>query len=122
HAHIEPALRAWQSSWSSNPRHSLERPNPFGLGPLSADSIPLLDLAYIRLFVNLGRSKEAFWQQDWNAMAEELARGSETIQFTHDSPGPDIPVTCQVDPTKASPTRQGSMADYGVADLNLASV
>lgn len=80
HAHIEPALRAWQAAWSSNPAHSPERPNPFGLGPLSADSIPLLDLAYVRLFVNLGRSKEAFWQRDWDAMANELACGTEIIQ------------------------------------------
>ena len=75
HAHIEPALRAWQAAWASNPCHSLERPNPFGAGPLSADSIPLLDLAYVRLYINLGRSKEAFWQRDYDAMAEELAKG-----------------------------------------------
>lgn len=80
HAHIEPALRAWQAAWASNPAHSPERPNPFGLGPLSADSIPLLDLAYVRLFVNLGRSKEAFWQRDWDAMANELACGNEIVQ------------------------------------------
>ena len=80
HAHIEPALRAWQAAWASNPSHSLERPNPFGAGPLSADCIPLLDLAYVRLFVNLGRSKEAFWQRDYDAMAEELAKGPEAVQ------------------------------------------
>lgn len=80
HAHIEPALRNWQAAWASNPSHSLERPNPFGAGPLSADSIPLLDLAYVRLFVNLGRSKEAFWQRDYDAMAEELAKGSDAVQ------------------------------------------
>jgi len=79
HAHIEPALRAWQEAWASNPSHSLERPNPFGVGPLSADSIPLLDLAYVRLFVNLGRSKEAFWQRDYDAMAQELAKGTELM-------------------------------------------
>lgn len=78
HAHIEPALRAWQAAWAANPAHRLERPNPYG--PLSADSIPLLDLAYVRLFVNLGQSKEAFWQRDFDAMAEELARGSEIVQ------------------------------------------
>ena len=91
HAHIEPALRAWQAAWASNPSHSLERPNPFGAGPLSADCIPLLDLAYVRLFVNFGRSKEAFWQRDYDAMAEELAKGSEavpgqeTTNTSHDS-------------------------------------
>ena len=80
HAHIEPALNAWQAAWASNPHHSLERPNPYGMGPLSADSIPLLDLAYVRLFVNLGRSKEAFWSRDFDAMSEEIARGAEIIQ------------------------------------------
>ncbi|KAF4470483.1 zinc finger adr1 [Fusarium albosuccineum] len=86
HRHIEPALKAWQAAWASNPHHSVERPNPFGLGPLSADAIPLLDLAYIRLFVNLSRSKEKFWQRDWDGMAEELSRGNEIIQHAEQSP------------------------------------
>ena len=86
HAHIEPALAAWQAAWASNPQHSMERPNPFGLGPLSADCIPMLDLAYVRLFVNLGCSKEAFWQHDFEAMAEELARGIEIVQHAECSP------------------------------------
>lgn len=78
HAHIEPALRAWSTAWSSNPLHVIERPNPFGAGPLPADSIPLLDLAYVRLFVDFGRSKEAYWQRDYHGMAQELAKGPET--------------------------------------------
>ncbi|KAG9237724.1 putative transcription factor TDA9 [Amylocarpus encephaloides] len=86
HRHIEPALKAWQAAWASNPHHSLERPNPYGFGPLSADSIPLLDLAYVRLFVNLSRSKERFWQRDWDGMAEELSRGNEIIQHAQHSP------------------------------------
>ncbi|KAL9098867.1 MAG: hypothetical protein Q9163_005551 [Psora crenata] len=85
-AHIEPALRAWQAAWSSNANHSLERPNPFGASSLSADCIPLLDLAYVRLFVNLGRSKEFFFQRDFDAMAEELAHGSEIVQHAAHSP------------------------------------
>lgn len=80
HHRIEPALKAWQTAWASNPLHSLERPNPHGLGPLSADSIPLLDLAYVRLFVNLSGSKEKFWQRDWDGMAEVLSRDNEIIQ------------------------------------------
>lgn len=79
-AHIEPALNAWQAAWKANDRHKLQRPNPFGLGPLAADSIPLLDLAFVRLFVNLGRSKEAFWQRDFEAMSEELACGVDLAQ------------------------------------------
>ncbi|KAL2752982.1 hypothetical protein ACRALDRAFT_2044665 [Sodiomyces alcalophilus JCM 7366] len=86
HRHIEPALKAWQAAWASNPSHSLDRPNPFGLGPLSADAIPLLDLAYVRLFVNFSRSKEKFWQRDWDGMAEELSRGSEVVQHNEQSP------------------------------------
>lgn len=86
HRHIEPALKAWQAAWASNPHHSVERPNPFGLGPLSADSIPLLDLAYVRLFVNLSRSKEKFWQRDWDGMAEELSQGNVMFQHAESSP------------------------------------
>lgn len=80
HGHVEPALRAWQAAWASNPKHSIERPNPSGLGSLSADCIPLLDLAYVRLFVNLGPSKEAFFKRDFDGMADELAQGTEIIQ------------------------------------------
>ena len=86
HAHVEPALRAWQAAWSSHPEHSVERPNPFGASCLSADCIPYLDLAYVRLFVNLGRSKEAFFKRDFDAMADELARGAEIIQHADHSP------------------------------------
>lgn len=100
HAHIEPALRAWQAAWASNPSHSLERPNPFGAGPLSADSIPLLDLAYVRLFVNLGRSKEAFWQRDYDAMAQELAKGPEVMQAAE----PVQSVTGDMGPPKHRPS------------------
>ncbi|KAF9892403.1 hypothetical protein FE257_001511 [Aspergillus nanangensis] len=113
-AHIEPALRAWQTAWASNPVHSLERPNPYGAGPLSADSIPLLDLAYVRLFVNLGRCKEAFWQRDWNAMSDELARGTE-IDHPADEMSTDI-----LDPAVADAQghhRRDSVADLGVGDL-----
>ncbi|PNY26263.1 hypothetical protein TCAP_03799 [Tolypocladium capitatum] len=87
HRHIEPALKAWQTAWASNPHHSVERPNPFGIGPISADAIPLLDLAYVRLFVNLSRSKERFWQRDWDGVVEEVAHGSEIIQHAEQSQG-----------------------------------
>lgn len=90
HRHIEPALKAWQVAWASNPQHSVERPNPFGNGPLSADAIPLLDLAYVRLFVNLSRSREKFWQRDWDGVVEELARGNETPQQTERSRVGDV--------------------------------
>ncbi|KAK4691478.1 hypothetical protein P7C71_g5531, partial [Lecanoromycetidae sp. Uapishka_2] len=80
YAHIEPALRAWQAAWRSNPEHSSERPNPFGVSSLSADCTPYLDLAYVRLFVNLGRSKEEFFKRDFDAMADELAQGIEIVE------------------------------------------
>lgn len=83
HAQIEPALKAWQSAWKSNAHHTLERPSPYG--PLPADSIPLLDLAYVRLFVNLGRSKEEFFRRDFEAMARELGQGIEIIQHAEPS-------------------------------------
>ena len=83
HAQVEPALKAWQAAWRANPNHSIERPSPFG--PLSADCIPLLDLAYVRLFVNLSRSKELLWQRDFDGMATELAKGVEIVPQAEDS-------------------------------------
>lgn len=32
--------------------------------------IPLLDLAYVRLFVDFGRSKEAYWHRDYHGAAQ----------------------------------------------------
>jgi hypothetical protein len=84
HAQVEPALKAWQAAWRSNPHHSLERPNPYG--PLAADCIPLLDLAYVRLFVNLVRSKELLWQRDFDGMAAELAKGVEIVGQAEGTP------------------------------------
>ena len=110
HAHIEPALKAWQAAWASSPKHSLERPNPFGAGPLAADSIPLLDLAYVRLFVNLGRSKEAFWQRDFDGMADELAKGAEIVQHADHSPSLSPSAasnTASADTSGSSPAQDG---------------
>ena len=102
-SHIEPALNAWQAAWKANDHHKLERPNPFGMGPLSADSIPLLDLAFVRLFVNLGRSKEAFWQRDFDAMADELARGAEIVQHAEAPPNGDHEESSNANPSSNSP-------------------
>lgn len=101
HSHIEPALKAWQSAWYLTPQHSIERPNPYGMGPLSADSIPLLDLAYIRLFVDLGRAKEFFWAREFDGMAEELAKGWDN--------GPSTP------PSSASSTSAQSESSFSNA-------
>lgn len=88
HRVIEPALNAWHAAWERTPYHSVKRPNPSNKGPLSADAIPMLQLAYVRLFVNLGRSKEKFWQRDWQGLADELRRGSEVTQHAEPSPPP----------------------------------
>jgi hypothetical protein len=125
HRHIEPALRAWHAAWATNPHHSPERPNPHGAGPLSADCIPLLDLAYIRLFVNLSRTKDKFWQRDWDGMAEELARGSEIIQHAEHSPASnadsgttDPSSTPGTNPLAAdTPPTQTSSPEFGVPKL-----
>jgi hypothetical protein len=126
HRHIEPALRAWHAAWASNPQHSAERPNPYGAGPLSADCIPLLDLAYVRLFVNLSRAKEKFWHRDWDGMAEELAMGLEIIQHAEHSPVSNTDPAAK-DPTSTAGTNsisvdsptQYSSADFGTSDLTL---
>ncbi|EMC97973.1 hypothetical protein BAUCODRAFT_86213 [Baudoinia panamericana UAMH 10762] len=117
-SHIEPALNAWQAAWKANQHHKLERPNPFKLGPLSADSVPLLDLAFVRLFVNLGRSKEAFWQRDFDGMAEELARGTEIVQHASGAPtaagdrpeDPSVRKAASMSPDSALPQRRPSKA------------
>ena len=86
HDCMKLALKAWQAAWSCSPEHSIERPNPFGASSLSADCIPLLDLAYVRLYVNLGRSKEAFFRRDYDTMADELACGNEVVPHADHSP------------------------------------
>ena len=46
---FEPALKAWEFAWRSHPHASLSATqSPFG--PLPADSVPLLNLAYVKLF------------------------------------------------------------------------
>ncbi|CAK7199569.1 hypothetical protein SEUCBS139899_002250 [Sporothrix eucalyptigena] len=90
HRHIEPALQAWHRSWTyNNERYSsthINIPGVPNIDPISVDSIPLLDLAYVRLFVNLARSKEKFWQRNWDGLAEELSHGREIVQHAEQSP------------------------------------
>ncbi|KAF8465336.1 fungal-specific transcription factor domain-containing protein [Kalaharituber pfeilii] len=76
-AKIEPALKAWSAAWVNANGNAMDTKGTSFHLPLSTDSIPLLDLAYIRLFVDMGRSKEAFWARDFEVMAEELANGWE---------------------------------------------
>jgi Fungal specific transcription factor domain len=116
HGHIEPALRAWQAAWAANPTHSLERPNPFGAGPLSADCIPLLDLAYVRLFVSFGRSKEAFWQRDFETMADGLAQGVGVGHNSRHSPSSSYDGSNASASTHTSASRRGSTAESPSAD------
>jgi hypothetical protein len=107
HAQVEPALKAWQVAWRSNPNHSIERPSPFG--PLSADCIPLLDLAYVRLFVNLGRAKELLWQRDFDGMANELARGIDIAGQADGTPeqSPHMDMGHSVSPSQLSSQDSG---------------
>lgn len=79
HRIIEPALKAWHAAWEKS-RHC---PNK---AFVSADAIPMLQLAQVRLYVNLGRSKEKFWRRDWQGLADELRRGSEITQHADPSP------------------------------------
>jgi len=72
HAHIEPALRAWEDTWGSSSQQSMDRQNFFGTGPVSSDNTPLLDLAYIRLFVDLGRSRACLFSRDFQGMVDGL--------------------------------------------------
>lgn len=83
HRHLEPALKAWQAAWtkSSNSSGDLS-----GLDHLPSDSVPLLEMAQIRLFINLSRSKDKFWNRDWEGVAEELSRGEEFGQPTEYAP------------------------------------
>lgn len=122
HHSIEPALKAWQEAWASNPNHSLGRPNPYGFGALSADSIPLLDLAYVRLFVNLSRSKEKFWQRDFDGMSEEIQHGPEITQHAEHSPGSNL--ESNSDPSDMSSAQSGfgdspHTSDFGFTKPNL---
>jgi hypothetical protein len=74
HAQIEPALGAWQAAWKKSPQHRLDRAADSISGLLAIDSIPLLDLAYVRLFINLSNTKDACWRRDFGAMVEAVAR------------------------------------------------
>jgi hypothetical protein len=118
HRHMEPALKAWHAAWASNPHHSAKRPNPFGKGPLSADCIPLLHLAYVRLFVNLSRSKSQFWERDWDGMAEELARGSEIVQHAEQPfPSSEPAVTDNLDHMDTAGAAAGLLGSAGESQM-----
>lgn len=117
HGHVEPALKAWQVAWSSNPQHSIERPNPFGLGPISADAIPLLDLAYVKLFVDFGPAKEKLWQRDWDGMIDELSRNCEAPEEKFPLPLP----TSMSEPGTEQSLNNGFMDDPSRASENFSN-
>lgn len=115
YAQVEPALKAWQAAWRANPNHSIERPSPYG--PLSADCIPLLDLAYVRLFIDLGRSKELLWQRDFDGMAAELAKGVEIVAQSDGSPDRTSDTTESTRTNHTSSTSPGAVASPRDMDL-----
>ncbi|GAO50014.1 hypothetical protein SAICODRAFT_5731 [Saitoella complicata NRRL Y-17804] len=68
-----PALRKWEVAWRGHPHASLcPKTNPYG--PLSADAIPLFNLAYVRLYVDLSRAKRAFYRGDWEKARFHLGK------------------------------------------------
>lgn len=88
HGRMEPALKAWEAMWNDNPSRSLDRPHLSGCGPLWTDCIPILDMAYLGLYVNLGCAKEAFWRRDYDAVANELARGLALVPIVSNNSSP----------------------------------
>jgi hypothetical protein len=52
---FEPVLKGWEFAWRSHPHACLSAANA-AYGPLSADSVPLLNLAYVRLFADTSRT------------------------------------------------------------------
>jgi hypothetical protein len=51
---FEPALKAWEFAWRSHPHACLSAADS-AYGPLPADSVPLLNLAYVKLFADTSR-------------------------------------------------------------------
>lgn len=86
HAHIEPALKAWQGVWFNIPQNRCERNGTFIMPALAADCIPMLDIAYTRLFVDFGRVKDAFWSNDMERMADELSKSWASFHPQNASP------------------------------------
>lgn len=87
-AHIGPALLAYQAVWRESSHHSIQRPNAHLANELAADCVPFLDLAFVRLFLSLGRSKESFWNRDWNGISQEIAAGCEIVSRNDSTSGP----------------------------------
>lgn len=107
HRHVEPALKAWQVAWtkSSNGVGDLT----LGPGELSVDSVPLLDIAHVRLYVNLSQSKERFWKRDWDGVAEEISRCSDISPLMENTPE----INSEANSADSSDT---SMSGSGAAD------
>lgn len=90
HGRMEPALKAWEAIWNDHQNHSLDMPHLSGRGPLWTDCIPILDMAYLGLYVNLGCAKEAFWRRDYDAVADQLARGPALVPIVSNHSSPSV--------------------------------
>ncbi|CAK7209937.1 hypothetical protein SBRCBS47491_000614 [Sporothrix bragantina] len=125
HRHIEPALQAWHRAWTHNNEryasNNATTPGAPTMDPISVDAIPLLDLAYVRLFVNLARSKEKFWQRNWDGLAEELCHGREIVQHAEQSPASNAE-TAMTDPlSDLSGNGSSAFIDSPATQLSAAS-
>lgn len=100
---MEPALKAWEAMWNDNPNRSLDRSHLSGCGLLWKDCIPILDMAYLGLYVNLGRAKEAFWRRDYDGVADELARGPALVPVVSNSSSPSVPAGDHIDGGLSTP-------------------
>ncbi|ODV89119.1 hypothetical protein CANCADRAFT_3755 [Tortispora caseinolytica NRRL Y-17796] len=69
---MENSFRAWETAWSLSPYASLSPTSRYG--PLMPDSIPLLSLAHVHLYVDLAKVKECFWLRDFKGMSYALSQ------------------------------------------------
>lgn len=104
HGRMEPALKAWEAMWNDNPSHSHDRPHLSGCGPLWKDCIPILDMAYLGLYVNLDCAKEAFWRRDYDAVADELARGPALVPVLSNNSSPSLSTGDHIDGGFSAPS------------------
>src|SRR3954454_6457514 len=68
---------------------------------------------------NLGRSKEAFWQRDYDAMADELARGADVVQHAGATPSAGSDSSELSTQSNESLSRRGSSAEASSNEVGM---